>query len=74
MLIDVASVRPLPDYKLDLLFGDRKHGIFDVAPLLGQGVFQRLKDINTFNRACVEYGTITWPGDVDIAPEALYVS
>ncbi len=72
MLIDVTSVQPLPDYKLGLLFEDGKRGIFDVAPLLNQGVFQKLRDVDTFNQARVEFGTVTWPGNVDIAPETLY--
>ncbi|MBS4096015.1 MAG: DUF2442 domain-containing protein [Sulfuricella sp.] len=35
-------------------------------------VFCRLENPGFFSLARVDYGTVTWPGDIDIAPEALY--
>ena len=28
--------------------------------------------INTFNQAYVEYGAVTWPNEIDLAPDAMY--
>lgn len=35
-------------------------------------VFRQLKDINLFNKVYVSYGVVTWPGDIDLAPDAMY--
>jgi hypothetical protein len=34
--------------------------------------FAQLKDSPLFAKASVDYGTVVWPGDIDIAPETLY--
>ena len=71
-LVDVTGVVALPEYRLFVTFEDGKQGIYDVCPHLEHGVFQRLKDKNLFARASVDYGTVVWPGDLDIAPETLW--
>lgn len=72
MLVDVVSVTALPDYKLDITFADGKRGIYDMAAYLEKGVFRRLRNVAFFNLARVDYGTVTWPTDLDVAPETLY--
>lgn len=68
----VTSVQALPDYCLKITFnkGDVKR--FDVKPYLDRGIFSRLRDVNLFNQAYVAYGTVCWPGNLDIAPETLF--
>jgi hypothetical protein len=34
--------------------------------------FSRLKDSLLFLKATVAYGTVVWPGNIDIAPETLW--
>jgi hypothetical protein len=36
------------------------------------GVFASLRDPALFSRARVVYGAVTWPGEIDLAPDALY--
>lgn len=36
------------------------------------GVFEPLKDPNFFCRAYLDAGAIAWPGNIDIAPDAMY--
>ena len=36
------------------------------------GVFAGLKDINIFKQAHIEYGAVTWPNEIDLAPYAMY--
>ena len=45
----------------------------DLSGLLnGVGVFERISfDDAAFREVCVDYGTLVWPGEVDIAPETL---
>jgi hypothetical protein len=68
----VICVLPRDDFSLELWFDDGAHRIFDSRPYLERGVFTRLKDLSTFKQAHVAFGTVVWPGDIDIAPETLY--
>jgi hypothetical protein len=43
-----------------------------MKPYLTKPPFGPLSDSAFFNLARVENGTITWPGNLDIAPETLY--
>lgn len=69
----VAYVEPTGEYRLKLVFTNGETGIFDCSPLLDFGVFRELRDIDYFNQARVEYGTVTWPHEQDICPDTLYL-
>ncbi|MFM7558509.1 DUF2442 domain-containing protein [Cylindrospermopsis raciborskii] len=43
-----------------------------MRPYLDMTVFQPLKNPGFFGLASVNYGTVVWPGEIDIAPETLY--
>ncbi|MBI2981421.1 MAG: DUF2442 domain-containing protein [Deltaproteobacteria bacterium] len=68
----VKQVKTKKDYTLILTFNNREVRNFDMAPYLNRGVFKLLKDWSHFRRAKVMFGTVVWPGDIDIAPETLY--
>lgn len=72
MLLDVISVKPRSDFQLDLEFENGERRRFDVRPLLGLKPWVRISSPRIFQLACVEYGTVVWPDEVDIAPETLY--
>jgi hypothetical protein len=36
------------------------------------GVFVALRGVALFNRVGVEYGAVTWPGELDLAPDGMY--
>jgi hypothetical protein len=36
------------------------------------GVFAVLKNQDLFNKAHIEYGVLTWPGEIDLAPDAMH--
>jgi len=71
-MLRVKFVEPKPHYRLLLHFTNGETRIFNMEPYLKYPVFLPLSDINIFNLAKVEYGTVTWPGEIDIAPETLY--
>ncbi len=71
-LLDVTNVNVLPDYHLLLEFENGERRLFNMGPYLQKKPFVRLKGSPLFNLARVDYGTVVWPGDIDIAPETLY--
>ena len=36
------------------------------------GVFAGLRDPDAFARAYVDCGAVSWPGNIDLAPDAMY--
>lgn len=71
-IVDVTDVRALPGHRIEVWFDDGNHGVFDMTPYLDWGVFTALRDESVFRMAHVAYGTVVWPGDLDIAPERLW--
>jgi len=72
MLLDVISVEVQKDYNLRLVFENGEVRHFEMLPFLNKKPFDRLKDIKKFNLVKIEYGTLLWPDNIDIAPETLY--
>ncbi len=68
----VIQVRAREDFHLELKFNTGELRLFDARPYLEKGVFRRLKDPAQFRQAYVAFGTVCWPGNLDIAPETLY--
>ena len=71
-MIEVRTVKTVADFGLLLTFtnGEQRH--FDMRPYLHYPVFRRLENPAFFALARVDYSTVTWPGEIDIAPETLY--
>ena len=68
----VVDVIANDDFSLALKFANGEVGLFDLKPILDQGVFARLRDPNLFKQARVGFGTVVWPTEVDICPDTLY--
>lgn len=71
-LLDVVSVVAQKDHTLLIVFENGEKRCFDMKPLLDKKPFSRLKDLPLFMKATVAYGTVVWPGNIDIAPETLW--
>lgn len=71
-MIRVSSVVTESNFQLILLFTNNEKRRFDMRPYLDLPIFQPLKNPGFFSLAFVDYGTVVWPGDIDIAPETLY--
>jgi hypothetical protein len=72
---DVAEVTPLAGFRLHVRFNDGTDGHVDMSALIHStraGVFAQLADPARFAEAYVEYGAVTWPGELDLAPDAMY--
>jgi hypothetical protein len=56
-------------------FLDGLEGTVEMAELLRSshaGVFAPLADPAVFAQVFVEHGAVTWPGELDLAPDAMY--
>ena len=72
MMIRVRTAVPLEGRRLRLALTDGSVVERDVQDLLWGPVFDRLRtDDALFRRVRARYGTVTWPGDLDLAPETL---
>lgn len=71
----VVSVESLPDFRLHVRFVDGTEGTVDLTALIqspSAGVFASLVDPVLFAQVFVEHGAVTWPGEIDLAPDAMY--
>ncbi|MBF0135787.1 MAG: DUF2442 domain-containing protein [Magnetococcus sp. DMHC-1] len=71
----VAEVRALPNYRLKVRFLDGVEGIVEMSRLIqaeDAGVFAALRDPVLFARVYLDYGAVTWPGEIDLAPDAMH--
>ena len=71
----VASVEACKDFVLHVRFLDGVEGRVDMQGLVRSkdaGVFAALADESLFARVRVEHGAVTWPGNLDLAPDAMY--
>jgi hypothetical protein len=71
----VAEVVALPDYRLSVKFRDGLTGIVDMKAAVfspSAGVFAALRDETLFGQVGVKMGAPVWPGEIDVAPDAIY--
>ncbi len=71
----VAWVKALAGFRLAVGFRDGTEGTVDMAALIDSptaGVFACLRERKFFEQVFVEYGAVTWPGALDLAPDAMY--
>jgi hypothetical protein len=71
----VAAVEALADFRLKVRFLDGTEGIVDMSERVRSadaGVFAVLADPVRFAEVFVDYGAVTWPGEIDLAPDAMY--
>jgi len=72
MYWDVVEVKPQSDYCLFVRFADGTEGRIRLSPSEFTGVLAPLKDRAFFDQAFVDHGAVTWPGEIDLAPDAMY--
>lgn len=74
----IKSVTYLDGYRLKLRFTNKSEGVIDLrSRIVGRGgVFKPLEDIEFFQQVTVDpiSGTLTWPNEVDLCPDVLYLA
>lgn len=71
----LEAVEALPEFRLRVRFMDGTTGFVELSNFLNSaaaGVFIALRDENLFRRVRIELGAVTWPGNLDLAPDAMY--
>jgi hypothetical protein len=72
MTWDVVSVTITSHLEFSVTFADGLSGRVKLSPSHLYGVFAPLGDPDFFKRLQVADGFVTWPGDIDLAPDAMY--
>lgn len=72
MYWDVVEVKPLEALGLFVRFTDGVAGEVRFNPEHLSGVFEPLKDPVYFKQVYIDHGAVAWPGQIDLAPDAMY--
>ena len=72
MYWDVIEVKPESHLTLSVRFADGISGKVRFLPSHLTGVFTPLKQANFFKKAFIDSGVVTWPGEIDLAPDAMH--
>jgi hypothetical protein len=73
----VTKVEALPSFRLRVAFADGLTGMVDLSRLVHSpqaGVFAALADPSMFAQVRLDYGAVAWPGELDLAPDAMYAA
>lgn len=71
----LKKVQPLDDYTVKVIFNRGTKGIVDMKNFIMSkkaGVLSALKNLELFKQDYLEYGVITWPGELDLSPDAMH--
>jgi hypothetical protein len=71
----VATAEALSGYRLKVRFLDGTMGVVDMSARVRSpeaGVFAQLADPAVFAAVFVDFGVVTWPGEIDLAPDAMH--
>ncbi len=72
-LNDVISLEYISGYAYRIVFDDDTNAIIDFSEYLDSGpIFTPLRNLDYFQKARIEGGSIAWPNGADVAPETLY--
>ena len=69
---DVVEAKPEPGYRLFVRFKDGLCGHVQLAAEDLTGVLAPLADVSFFERVFVDQGAVAWPGEIDLAPDAMH--
>lgn len=71
----VTEVQALEGWRLRVRHNDGVSGLVDMSQLVHAphaGVFAALKDEALFRQVFLDLGAVTWPGEIDLAPDAMH--
>jgi len=72
MYWDVVEVKAEPEYRLFVRFKDGLAGRIQFRKDELTGALAPLQDPHFFGQVLIEEGAVAWPGEIDLAPDAMY--
>jgi hypothetical protein len=69
---DVTDVKITGDHAISVKFRDGVEGVIKFLPTFFRGVCSHLQDQSQFQQVTVVDGVVTWPGELDLAPDAMH--
>jgi len=60
------------NYTLKVFFADGLNGLVKFEPSFFRGVFAHLINPDEFDKATIFDNVVTWPGHLDLAPDAMW--
>ncbi len=72
MYWDVIEVKTGKNLTLHVRFADGTKGKVRFMPEYLTGVFEPLNDPQFFSQVFIDHGVVTWPNEIDLAPDAMY--
>ena len=72
MYWDVIEVKPEPGCRLFVRFKDGLTGHLQLRREELTGALAPLLDARFFERVFIDSGAVAWPGEIDLAPDAMY--
>ena len=73
----ITEVETLPGFRLRIAFADGLTGMVDMSRMVHSpqaGVFAALADPELFAQVRLDYGAVAWPGELDLAPDAMHAA
>src|ERR1035441_1550240 len=73
----VIEVEALSGLRLRVAFADGLAGVVDISALVHSpeaGVFAALPDPSLFAQVGLDYGAVSWSGELDLAPDAMHAA
>lgn len=71
---NVTFVQRLAGFRFAVKFADGTQGTVDMTRFLARecGVFKPLREASLFNQVYLDQGAVTWPGELDLAPDTMH--
>jgi hypothetical protein len=71
---DITAIEIRDDHAVWVRFQDGLEGTVQFLPGVFRGVFAQLREPEVFRLARIEDGVLTWPGELDLAPDAMHAA
>lgn len=69
---DINEIKYMGNRTFAVKFADGLTGTMRLAPSYCAGVFRPLLDDKLLEQASVQFGVVTWPNGLDLAPDTMY--
>lgn len=70
-IIQIISVKPVENYCIELVFEDGLKKTISIKPFIKDGKSKELENMEIFNSARVDYGTLVFDNEYDFCPVTL---